>query len=61
MLGSILILSVGAIDAFVMCLRFEYKSLALEVLQLLSVVCTFGGETAVWEVLQGIYHLAKNR
>jgi hypothetical protein len=51
----------GAIDAFVMSLRFEYKPLALEVLGLLAVVCTFGGTEAVWQTVMGLRHLARKR
>ncbi len=40
----------GAIDVFVMSLNWEFKVLALEVLELLSVCCFKGGDDAVWEV-----------
>lgn len=51
----------GAIDAFIMSLNFEYKLLALEILELLSVCCFKGGEVAVWEIQQGFLHLAQVR
>eukprot|EP00602_Paraphysomonas_sp_CaronLab_P003309 CAMPEP_0185020924 /NCGR_PEP_ID=MMETSP1103-20130426/3574_1 /TAXON_ID=36769 /ORGANISM="Paraphysomonas bandaiensis, Strain Caron Lab Isolate" /LENGTH=1483 /DNA_ID=CAMNT_0027552127 /DNA_START=20 /DNA_END=4471 /DNA_ORIENTATION=+ len=51
----------GAIDAFVMSLRFEYKPLAMEVLNLLSVVCSFGESEAVWQTVMGFRHLARKR
>jgi hypothetical protein len=49
----------GAIDVFAMCFHVDHKLLALEVLNMLCVVCFKGGSTAVWEVEFGIQHLAK--
>lgn len=51
----------GAVDVFVMSLKFEYKPLALEALELLSVVASFGGDLAVWQVVHGLNHLARMR
>jgi hypothetical protein len=51
----------GAIDAFVLSLRFEYKQLSLQVLELLSVICYSGNDTARWSVVQGFEHLAITR
>ena len=44
-----------------MSLKFEYKPLALEALELLSVVASFGGDLAVWQVVHGLNHLARMR
>jgi hypothetical protein len=51
----------GSIDAFVFCLRFEYKTLAMDVLQLLSVICNFGGVDAVWKIIHGLKNVAYER
>jgi hypothetical protein len=45
----------GAIDAFVMAVCFDYKLLAVEVLEVLSVICYNGGAKAVWSVVLGDY------
>ena len=48
---SVVVSTRGAIDACVMSLNWDYKVLALEVLELLSVFCFKGGDEAVWEVI----------
>jgi hypothetical protein len=44
-----------------MSLRFEYQTLALEVLEILAVVCTFGDAEGVIQTIMGFHHLARVR
>jgi hypothetical protein len=44
-----------------MSLRFQYPKLALEVLEILAVVCTFGGVEGVTQTVMGLRHLARVR
>eukprot|EP01041_Mallomonas_annulata_P008557 gene8557-17648_t len=56
----------GAVDAIIMSLNFKYKPLALLVLEILSVALFFSqgkesGDMIVWQIMQGVSHLAKRR
>ena len=51
----------GAIEALVMSIRFNFKALAIESLNLLSEVIVYGGPDAVWQVINGFKFLAYSR
>jgi hypothetical protein len=51
----------GAIDAYVSSMDFEFRPLALEVLELLTACCFRGGSLAVWQVQQGFATLGVRR
>lgn len=51
----------GAIDAMCIALDFNHNFLVIQILELLSVVTAYGGDDAIWQVSQGIHHLAKVR
>jgi hypothetical protein len=48
----------GCIDAFVQCILFEFKPLALQALELLSEVIIYGGESAIWQIKQGFTNIS---
>ena len=51
----------GAIDAMCLALDFNHNFLVVQILELLSVITAYGGEDAIWQVAQGLHHLAKVR
>lgn len=51
----------GAIDAMCLAMDFNHSFLVIQILELLSVITAYGGEGAIWQVGQGIHHLAKVR
>lgn len=51
----------GVINTFVQSLRFEYPTLAKEVLGILSVVCTYGGSEGVIQTGTGFHYIARIR
>jgi hypothetical protein len=51
----------GAIDAMCLCLDFAHSALAIQVLELLSVVTVYGGPDALWQAKQGIKNVAQQR